>query len=392
MISFRLAVVVAVFAAFGGSANAAGVAQGDFAPYRNYVRQLSNEVAGLASGASGAGAMGPRFIDFNGAPDVAGLAAQDQALVRAMARTGDLFRALGGTSDRRGVVERADGRVYVGLDGEGGRWFADTGAATAFLLGELVDSAHDLPEAVRDAVIQAPATGCGNVACIAETAYRELVKLLAFVPRGTTVSLTLSAEGFSTANGSPVVEVPAGFAVHGVTVVDAGSIVARVSIGPDAPTGRAVLSAFNATQAFRSVENFAIQVVDVVEQLGTTQSVALLPGSGTIDALDDDHAGVAGGATTLDGTATGRIEESGDIDTFRIDADLAGTLVLSTTGSADVNLTLRNALGEVVAQDDDSAGWYNARLSAVVVPGTYFVSVAHCCGGTGSYAVSASLQ
>lgn len=390
--SFRFAVIAAIFVALGHGANAAGVARGDSAPYGGYVRQLSNEVTGLASGADGAGSMGPRFIDFSDAPDVTGLAAQDQALVRAMARTVDLFRALGGASDRRGIVERADGRVYVGLDGEGGRWFADAGAAAAFFLGELVDGAHDLPGTVRDAVSQAPSAGCSDVACIAEIAYRELIELIAFVPRGTTVSLTLEAEGFSSTGGIPVVEVPIGFTVHRVTFIDATSIVAKVSIGPAAPTGRAVLSVFNAAQTFRSVEDFAVQVVDVVEQLGATKSVALLPGSGTLDALDDDHAGEAASAATLDGAATGRIETSGDIDTFRVDADLPGTLVLSTTGSTDVKLTLRNALGDVVAEDDDSANWYNARLSAAVAAGTYFVSVAHCCGGTGSYAVSASLQ
>ncbi|NQV80942.1 MAG: pre-peptidase C-terminal domain-containing protein [Alphaproteobacteria bacterium] len=376
----------------GGSAEAAGTARNDASAYGGYLRQLSSEVSGLSHGANGAGSMAPRFIDFGAAADVSGLAAGDQALVHAMSRTYDVFRALGGSSDRRGVVERDDGRVYVGLDGEGGRWFADAALAAAFLLAELVESASDVPESVREAVSDAAATGGCGVACIAETAYRELVKLIAFVPRGTTVSLTLVADGFSADTGVPVVEVSKGFVVHTVAFVDATTLSVKLSIAANAPTGRTTLSVFNAAQAFRPVESFAIRVVDTVEQLDAEQGVAVLPGSGVLEPLSDDHAGDAADATALADATPGRIEGSGDVDTFRIVADQTGTLTIATSGSADVRLTLSDDLGNVLASDDDSGVWYNARLSKAVAVGTYYVSVSHCCGGIGRYAVSATLQ
>ncbi|MDA0366874.1 MAG: PPC domain-containing protein [Proteobacteria bacterium] len=387
------ALVVAVgLAMVGGAAAAAGTARSDTAAYGGYLSQLSSEVSALSNGAGGAGSMAPRFIDFGAATDVSGLAAGDQALVRAMGRTYDVFRALGGTSDRRGVVERDDGRVYVGLDGEGGRWFADVASAAAFLLAELVESAPDVPESVREAVSDAAATGGCGVACIAETAYREFVKLIAFVPRGTTVALTLVAEGLSADAGTPVVEATKGFVVHTVTFVDATTLSVKLSIATNAPTGRATLSVFNAAQAFRPLESFAIRVVDSVEQLDADQSVAVLPGSGVLEPLSDDHAGDAADATALADETPGRIESSGDVDTFRIVADQPGTLTIVTSGSADVQLTLRDDLGNILANNDDSAAWYNARVSSAVAAGTYFVSVSHCCGGIGHYAVSATLQ
>lgn len=374
------------------SADAAGVARYDSAVYSNYVQQLAGEVDSLSRGAAGDGSLAPQFLEFGQASGTAGLAAADQALVRAMARTYDLFRALGGSTDRRGVVERDGGRVYVGLDGEGGRWFADSAAAAAFLLSELVENSAEIPDSVRDAVAEANASpGCG-VSCVAEVAYRELIKLVAFVPRGTTVTLTLAAEGYSGDAGGPVVEAPGGLTVRAVTFVDANTIRAEITIPGSVATGRVVLSAFNAGQAFRPVENFAIEIVDVVEQLDTEQNVAVLAGTGTIEPLADDHAADAANATGLSGSATGRIESSGDVDTFRIQVDAPATLAISTSGSADVRLTLRDGEGNILAADDDSGTWYNASLSRVVAVGAYYVDVAHCCGGTGTYTVSAAQQ
>jgi hypothetical protein len=377
---------------FATHANAAGLAQSDSPVYRNYVSQLAGEVDALSRSAAGMGTLAPQLIEFGNSTPTPRLAPADQALVRAMARTYDLFRALGGTTDRRGVVERDGGRVYVGLDGEGGRWFADSAAAAAFLLTELVENSAEISDSVRDAVSGADTTPGCSVLCVAEIAYRELIKLVAYVPRGTTVSLTLTAEGYSDATGGPVVEAPKGFSVRSVTFVDAKTIVAEIAIPGDIPTGRTVLSAFNAGKAFRPVENFAIMVVDVVEQLDTEQVVAVLPGTGKLAVITDDHAVGSTDATALETSLTGRIETIGDIDTFRIQVDQPATLAVMTTGSADVRVTLRDAEGNVLAADDDSGIWYNAHVSKVVPIGVYFVDVSHCCGGTGTYEVSAAQQ
>jgi hypothetical protein len=386
--AFGLAVL-----ALGASGSAhAGAAVADSSAYGGYLQQLATEVTAYTGTADAGGALAPRSIALGGDNDLSGLAAADQALVRAMTRTHDLFRALGGTNDRSAVVERSDGKVYVGLDGEGGRWFADAASAAAFLLSELVDTSADVSDSVRDAVGAATVdAGCG-VACVTEVAFKELIKLIAYVPRGTTVSLTLSSNGFSDDDGEPVVEVPDGFVVHNVTYVDASSVVAKVSVTATATTGRAVLSAFNAGQAFRAVDSFAVQVVDSVEQLDGDQTAPTLPGSGTIEALDDDHADSFAGATTLAAAASGRLETSGDTDTFKVVVDEPGTFTVSSSGGTDVTLTLKDADGKTLVGDDDGGNWYNASLSRAVVVGTYYVTVGHCCGGTGAYSLGATLE
>jgi hypothetical protein len=386
------ATALTMLVAVGSRTDAAGIAQYDSPVYGNYVQQLAGEVEALTQSATGEGSLAPQFLDFGDGGATAGLASADQALVRAMARTYDLFQALGGSTDRRGVVERDGGRVYVGLDGEGGRWFSDSAAAAAFLFDELVDNSSDIPDSVRDAVAEAGADpGCG-LSCVTEVAYRELVKLVAFVPRGTTVTLTLTADGYSAQAGGPVVEAPSGLTVRAVTFVDEKTIRAEIAIPGTVPTGRIVLSAFNAGDAFRPVENFAIDIVDVVEQRDGPQTVAVLTGTGTIEPLSDDHAGELADATTLSGSVTGRIESAGDVDTFRVQVDQPATLAVSTSGSTDVRLTLRDGEGKSLAADDDSGAWYNASISRVVPAGAYFVDVRHCCGGTGTYTVSATQQ
>lgn len=109
-------------------------------------------------------------------------------------------------------------------------------------------------------------------------------------------------------------------------------------------------------------------------------------------AITDDHAVGSSDATVLKTSSTGRIETVGDVDTFRIQVDQPAMLAVTTSGSADVRVTLRDAEGNVLAADDDSGVWYNAHVSKVVPIGAYFVDVSHCCGGTGSYAVNAAQQ
>jgi hypothetical protein len=109
-------------------------------------------------------------------------------------------------------------------------------------------------------------------------------------------------------------------------------------------------------------------------------------------AITDDHAVGLTDATVLEMSLSGRIDKIGDVDTFRIQVDRPATLAVTTTGSADVRMTLRDAEGNVLVADDDSGVWYNAHVSKVVPIGAYFVDVSHCCGGTGTYEVSAAQQ
>jgi hypothetical protein len=63
-------------------------------------------------------------------------------------------------------------------------------------------------------------------------------------------------------------------------------------------------------------------------------------------------------------------------------------------GTTDVIMSLLgpNSQTQQIAQDDDSGEGSNARISADLLPGTYFVQVRHynTAGGTGAYSVRVS--
>ena len=75
---------------------------------------------------------------------------------------------------------------------------------------------------------------------------------------------------------------------------------------------------------------------------------------------------------------------------FKITVGQAGTLRVSSAGPTDVSGRLETADGAVVAADDDGGDWYNFSLEGAVAPGTYLLSVTHCCAGTGAYGLSSS--
>ena len=99
------------------------------ADFRAVVDRITGEIAGNANATPTTGKTPALYVDFNkpvqATAGFSTLSPGDQSLIRAVRRTYDLYRALGGApGDSMGVVERDGARVYVGLDGEGGRWFA----------------------------------------------------------------------------------------------------------------------------------------------------------------------------------------------------------------------------------------------------------------------------
>ena len=85
-------------------------------------------------------------------------------------------------------------------------------------------------------------------------------------------------------------------------------------------------------------------------------------------------------------TSLGNLAFRGDVDAFRIDLLVAGTLTVQTSGNTDTLGTLTDARGFVIAVDDDSGIGRNFFISAFLPPGTYFIEVqgAGCCT-TGPY-------
>jgi hypothetical protein len=85
------------------------------------------------------------------------------------------------------------------------------------------------------------------------------------------------------------------------------------------------------------------------------------------------------------------IGRPGEEDLFSFAADTEGHYTVQTEGTTDVVMRLfgpdsRTAL---VAEDDDSAGSGNARISSQLLPGTYYVQVRHYNkeGGQGPYSI-----
>jgi astacin (peptidase family M12A)/pre-peptidase len=84
----------------------------------------------------------------------------------------------------------------------------------------------------------------------------------------------------------------------------------------------------------------------------------------------------------------------GEEDLFKFNATTAGRYTVETMGPTDVIMSLfgPNSQTTQVGQDDDSGEGSNAKITAELVPGTYFVQVRHynTIGGTGTYSVRAS--
>ena len=84
----------------------------------------------------------------------------------------------------------------------------------------------------------------------------------------------------------------------------------------------------------------------------------------------------------------------GEEDVFKFNATKAGRYTVETMGSTDVIMSLfgPNSQTKQIAQDDDSGEGSNAKITADLQPGTYFVQVRHYnkTGGTGTYSIRVS--
>ena len=369
--------------------------------YQSYLDQLSSQIKAGAGGPDGGAGNGPAvYFDLNRplseVTGFDGLATADQALIKAAKQTYDLHRALGGSPvGQNALVQRRDGRYYVGLDGAGGRWLATPQEALGNLANQFAaQPTYRLPS--TNTTLSCPF----HFECLLSGTY-EGIPIVAFVPRGTTITLELTADGFAQDTGGVVVLAAAGFTVHQVTRVGTDKVQALVSIAPTAVLGVNLIHAFNEGRTFRPVASYGVHVTAspaelqalVADAAGTSApQPPALPGTGQVLALTDDFGSDTAAAQLIAGPTNGRIEVSEDVDLFRIVVVQGGTLVVTSSGGTDVKGTLESTSGTVIAADDDSGPWYNFRLEGAVSPGTYFVRVAHCCKGTGRYGLSFALN
>lgn len=370
------------------------------ADFRAVVDRITGEIAGNASATPTTGKTPALYVDFNkpvqATVGFGTLSAGDQSLIRAVRRTYDLYRALGGApGDSMGVVERDGARVYVGLDGEGGRWFASATQAVSFLYEQMAAKA---PETAT-----APPAGTApsckqNLFCLIKATYDGAVETKAFVPRGTTVTLDLTGSGFVSAGDfAPTVYGRDGLTVIESSRVSAEAMTAQVAIAADAKPGKHVLYVFNPGSAFRPVARYGVEVVGSAGELEALASASdgataqNLPGTGEVAGIADDHGDTLATASALTAKAMGRIGSLTDVDVFRIDITTPGVLTLNSAGPSDLVGVLSRADGTVVARDDDAGSRYNFRIESAVTPGVYFLRVSNCCGGSGLYTVTSAL-
>ena len=371
--------------------------------------------------APGNGAM--RYFDLNKplteAPSFAELPAADQILMQAAKRTYDLFRAMGGPAVSKflGIAAEKD-RFFIALDGEGGRWVASPPEALGALAQQLAQQQLVLQRNAKTSI------GCPfNIQCLLVANYKGAIPTVAFVPRGTTVTLEMTGDGFLNTQGLPILVMSEQLTVLEVTFVSSEALTARISIPVTAPLGESLLVVFNDGQSFRSQEAYLLNVVASVDDLtalfagsassqtastagtGTggssgssgsgpvnSDGVPGIEGSGQVETLADDHPNDAASAHVLATQLSGRLEKAGDTDLFRIDIPQSGSLTVSSTGPSDVSAVLTDSNGNVIASDDDSGARYNFSVSAGVTAGTYFLKVSHCCVGTGTYKLTRQFQ
>ena len=151
--------------------------------YQAYIDRLAAEIidAATLAGQDGPAIYFDPALSLDQVAGYESLSLADQALLRAGKRTYDLFRALGGAAvDQFAVIQRQGDRIYIGFDGEGGRWLATPQEAFSYMLAQLVHNSN-LPQEVKDAVAQCPY----HFQCLLLASYTGLVEIMASVPRGT---------------------------------------------------------------------------------------------------------------------------------------------------------------------------------------------------------------
>ncbi|MEQ9640008.1 MAG: PPC domain-containing protein [Alphaproteobacteria bacterium] len=300
----------------------------------------------------------------------------DVEWARANLRIYDIYEQIGGNEiGLRQLYKYKNGRYFVALDGVGGQWFDSPAQAHGYLLKLLVDTSIELPADVKDAVAALAGNGLDSVL---NTARGTLASNRAFLSRGRSTTATLTG-AYNSSLGAPVVQGPPGVYVDTASVAGDGTVTVALRTTGEAALGPAELLMFNNGRSITPTDRFSIFVVD---------------GAGAAEPPADDHGGSITSASAIDAGADvdGHLEKASDTDVYAVTVTQGGTLVVTSSGGSDVVGAILNASGAVLASNDDGGSWYNFRVAQDVAPGTYYVRVRHCCGGTGSYQINAAFS
>ena len=134
------------------------------------------------------------------------------------------------------------------------------------------------------------------------------------------------------------------------------------------------------------------------ELLSVNAANLLAHGAVSAASASDDYGNTFAQATAVSlssagaGSQTGKIDQAGDADMFKIVAPVTGTMTLSESAASgsrlDSYLYVYGANQNLLARNDDSGGTLNSRVTLNVVAGTtYYVKAAAYNRSTGAYVV-----
>lgn len=309
------------------------------------------------------------FTQEDGANDT------DLAWARSNTAVVDMLRQFGVDPGNRVLSFRREGnRYYVGAEGLGGAWFTVAARAQSHLFRMLLADAKDAPGEAVDAVNR-NRTSHASLQHAVNIATKAVQTNKAFVALGGETKVRLVSKKFE-ATGEPQIVGPPGIIVLDVTRQGKDTLLATVRTDPSIGVGAQTLQGYDEARSYRRADTFNIFVT------GTPQAMTPL--------ADKVGATPAEAGTLVPGeTVRGMVENSTDEDLYRVELAAGGRLTVSSAGPTDIMLKLEDETGQVKASDDDGGAWYQARLSASLAPGTYFVRVQHCCKGVGPYSLSA---
>ncbi|MCW5730871.1 MAG: PPC domain-containing protein [Alphaproteobacteria bacterium] len=302
----------------------------------------------------------------------------DLAWARANTAVIDMLRQFGADPGSRVLSFRREGnRYYVGAEGLGGAWFTVAARAQSHLFRMLLADAKDAPEEAVVAVNR-NRTSQASLQHAVNIATKAVQSSKAFVALGGETKVKLTSKKFE-ATGEPQIVGPPGIVVYDVTRQGKDTLLATIRTDPAIGTGAQTLHGYDEGRSYRQADSFGIFVT------GTPQPMTPL--------ADAVGATPAEAATLTPGeTVRGMVEARADQDLYRVDLAAGGRLTLASGGPTDILLKLEDENGKVQASDDDGGRWYQARLSALLPPGSYFVRVQHCCKGTGPYSLRATFE
>lgn len=318
--------------------------------------------------------------------ELGALSDADRQLVRAGRRLFDLYREVGGNPGGRPLlIQRTANGLFSALQGENGNVSAQPGEALAGSLNDIAASDERLPGAVAPVVAAIAETLAS--APNADAAFDLLAALepdpIAVLSRNQRVGLTITGPDIETAGRFAVVAGPAGSTV-GRTTVSGDTLTTNIVIGPETADGFGEILLFSGTDSLTPVTSY-----DIAVRGGETTPP---------DAEPDDHGGTTATATPLLGggaisaSVTGHIGSADDVDMFSLTVTAPGNLTIASSGPTDITATLSDSNGTLVASDDNNGSRYNFAVQSTVNPGTYVLTVRHCCSGSGRYQLDTVLN